>query len=112
MPRSPWSEVEERMLRFMYLADTSLDEIDQAFPERSLNAIRLKASRLGLKRPSISSSILKSPNVLRFSDGNGDTGFFFKCSGCGSWTHAQIEGDDDVHTVECRECGTLCRYVA
>ena len=112
MSRNSWSEVEERTLRFMYLAGTSFDEIGQAFPKRSPNAIRLKASRLGLKRPSISSSILESPNVLRFSDGNGDTGFFFKCSGCGSWTHAQIEGDEDVHTVECRECSTLCRYVA
>jgi len=49
--------------------------------------------------------------VLRFSDGNGDSGFFFRCSGCGSWTHAQME-DDEVHTVECRECSTVCRYVA
>lgn len=112
MSRSPWSEVEERMLRFMYLAGTSFDDIGQAFPERSPNAIRLKASRLGLKRQHISSPILESPNVLRFSDGNGDSGFFFRCSGCGSWTHADIEGDDDVHTVECRECNTVCRYVA
>ena len=100
------------MLRFMYLAGTSFDDIGQAFPERSPNAIRLKASRLGLKRQHISSPILESPNVLRFSDGNGDSGFFFRCSGCGSWTHADIEGDDDVHTVECRECNTVCRYVA
>ena len=100
------------MLRIMYLAGTSLDEIGQAFPGRSPNAIRLKASRLGLKRPSISSSILGSPNVLRFSDENGDSGFFFKCSGCGSWTHAQIGDDEDVHTVECRECNTVCRYIA
>ena len=100
------------MLRFMYIAGTSFDEIGQAFPERSPNAIRLKASRLGLKRPSTSSSILKSPNVLRFSDGNGDSGFLLKCSGCGSWTHTQIGDEDDVHTVECRECSTVCRYVA
>ena len=99
------------MLRFMYLAGTSFEEIGEAFPERSPNAIRLKASRLGLKRPPISSSILESPNVLRFSDWNGDSGFFFRCSGCGSWTHAQME-DDEVHTVECRECSTVCRYVA
>ena len=111
MSRSPWSEVEKRMLRFMYLAGTSFDEIGQAFPKRSPNAIRLKASRLGLKRPHISSPILESPNVLRFSDGNGDSGFFFRCSGCGSWTHAKIEGEEDVHTMECRECGTVCRYV-
>ncbi len=100
------------MLRYMYLAGTAFDEIGQAFPERSPNAIRLKASRLGLKRPSIASSILESPNVLRFSDGNGDSGLFFKCSGCGSWTHAQIGDDEDVHTVECNECNTVCRYVA
>ena len=112
MSKSLWSEGEERMLRFMYLAGTSFDEIGQAFPERSPNAIRLKASRLGLKRPYVSSSILESPNVLRFSDGNGDAGFFFRCSGCGSWTHAQIEGEEDVHIVECRECSTVCRYVA
>ena len=99
------------MLRFMYLAGTSFEEIGEAFPERSPNAIRLKASRLGLKRPPISSSILESPNVLRFSDGNGDSGFFFRCSGCGSWTHAQLD-DDEVNTVVCRECSTVCRYVA
>ena len=112
MSRSPWSEGEERMLSVMYLAGTSFDEIGQAFPERSPNAIRLKASRLGLKRPYVSASILESPNVLRFSDGNGDSGFFFKCSGCGSWTHAKIEDEEDVHTVECRECSTVCRYIA
>ena len=111
MLRSPWSKVEERMLRFMYLAGTSFEEIGRAFPDRTPNAIRLKASRLGLKRPSISSSFLESPNVLRFSDGNGDSGFFFKCSGCGSWTHAKIN-DDEVHTVVCRECNTVCRYIA
>jgi hypothetical protein len=64
-----------------------------------------------LKMPSISSSILESPNVLRFSNGNGDSGLFFRCSDCGSWTHAEIN-DDDVHTVECDECNTVCRYVA
>ena len=111
MPKSPWSQVEKQILRFMYLAGTSFDEIGEAFPERSSNAIRLKASRLGLKRPAISSSILESPNVLRFSDGNGDSGFFFRCSGCGSWTHAQIDDDED-HTVKCRECSTVCRYIA
>jgi hypothetical protein len=112
MSRNSWSEGEEQTLRFMYLAGTSFDEIGQAFPERSSNAIRLKASRLGLKRPSISSSILDSPNVLKFSNGNGDSGFFFKCNGCGSWTHTQIEGDEEVHTVECHECSTVCKYIA
>ncbi|MDP6458977.1 MAG: hypothetical protein QGF78_06605 [Candidatus Bathyarchaeota archaeon] len=112
MSGTPWSEVEERMLRFMYLAGTSFDEIGQEFPERSSNAIRLKASRLGLKRPPGSSYVLASPNVLRFSDGNGDTGFFFKCVNCGSWMHAQIGDDTENQTVECSECSTVCRYIA
>ena len=112
MPRSQWSETEEDMLRFMYISGTSFDEINNAFPSRSPNAIRLKASRLGLKRPTISSSILGSPNVLMFSDGNGDSGFFFRCSGCGSWMSSQISEDEEVRTVECRECRTICRYVA
>ncbi len=111
MSKGPWLEAEERMLRFMYLSGTSFDEIGEAFPERSPNAIRLKASRLGLKRPPISSSVLESSNVLRFSDGNGDSGFFFRCSDCGSWTHAKMD-EDEFHTVECRECNTVCRYVA
>ena len=112
MSKGLWTESEERMLRFMYISGTSFDEIGMALSKRSPNAIRLKASRLGLKRPSVSSSILESPNVLRFSDGNGDSGFFFRCSGCGSWIHAQIDDDEDVRTVECRECKTVCRYVA
>ena len=53
------------MLRFMYLAGTSFDEIGEAFPERSPNAIRLKASRLGLKRPStVSYTHLTLPTIL------------------------------------------------
>jgi hypothetical protein len=100
------------MLRFMYISGTSFDEIGKALFKRSPNAIRLKASRLGLKRPSVSSSILEYPNVLKFSDGNGDSGFFFRCIGCGSWIHTQIDEDEEVRTVECRECKTICRYVA
>jgi hypothetical protein len=112
MSKGQWTEREEQMLKFMYISGTSFDEIGKALTKRSPNAIRLKASRLGLKRPSVSSSILESPNVLRFSDGNGDSGYFFRCSGCGSWTHTQIDEDEEVRTVECRECKTVCRYVA
>jgi hypothetical protein len=112
MSKSLWSEREEGMLRFMYISGTSFDDIGKALSARTPNAIRLKASRLGLKRPSDSSSILESPNVLRFSDGNGNSGYFFRCSGCGSWIHVQIEEDEEVRTVECLECKTVCRYVA
>lgn len=112
MSRNPWSDEEEMKLRFLYISGRPFDEIESELPERSTNAIRLKASRLGLRRPSASMAKAESPHVLRFSNGNGDSDFLFRCSGCGSWMHVDLNDDVDVSTIICRQCQTICRYVA
>lgn len=45
-----WTEDEEEKLRGMY-RNSSREELDRAFPERSWNAIKLKAMDLGLAKP-------------------------------------------------------------
>jgi hypothetical protein len=55
-PRPPrendWSQEELKKLKELYpRPDKTIEEIDSQLPGRTKNAIRLKASRLGLIRP-------------------------------------------------------------
>jgi hypothetical protein len=111
--RSLWTEEETKRLRLLYVSGTSFDEIEDEFPTRSSNAIRQKASRLGLRRPTLRASMNSSQNVLRISGGNGELeDFLFRCGGCGSWIHANLNGEADDRTIVCRQCQTVLRYVA
>jgi hypothetical protein len=110
--RSLWTEDETKKLRFLYISGTSFDEIENEFPARSSNAIRQKASRLGLRRPPMFASMSSFQNVLRISDGVGGLeDFLFKCGECGSWIHANLNGETDNRTIVCRQCQTVLRYV-
>ena len=52
LPITPWSREDTEKLRALYLdSDTVMSEIKQCFPDRSENAIYLKANRLGIQRP-------------------------------------------------------------
>ncbi|UCH57046.1 MAG: hypothetical protein JSV18_06835 [Candidatus Bathyarchaeota archaeon] len=111
--RSAWTKEETERLKLLYISGRSFEEIKRELPNRSSNAIRLKASRLGLRRPTISTPFLVTQNVLRFSDGDGNSDLLFKCSGCGSWMHVDVEDDEaEVQTIVCRQCQSICRYVA
>ena len=49
-----WTVKEEETLERLYNdPHATVEEIIRALPGRSLNAIRLRANRLGLKRPSL-----------------------------------------------------------
>lgn len=106
MPRPrKWTEEEIDRLRRLYTSERSFDEIVEVFPERTTNAIRQKASRLGVKRPTLPSSLCQSSNILLCSEGNGNSkGYLFRCSECGSWI--QVDGEDEAsdRIIVCSTC--------
>jgi DNA-directed RNA polymerase subunit RPC12/RpoP len=111
--RRLWTEEEVGKLRSFYVSGRPFEEIDSAFPNRTANAIRQKASRLGLRRPTASHSLLDSQAVIRCSDGNGDEWeYLFKCSVCGSWIHVNLTEEDEDRTIICRKCHAVLKYVA
>lgn len=113
MSRSLWTEEETERLKLLYKSGTSFEEIDSVLPARSPNAIRQKASRLGLRRPTALSTADCSQSVLRISGGNGGPeDYLFKCGGCGCWLHANLNGEADDLTIICHQCKTMLRYVA
>lgn len=112
MPRpAKWTEDETRKLMRLYPSEICFEEIVDAFPNRTPNAVRLKASRLGLKRPTLPASLLQSSTVLSCSEGNGDSiGYLFRCGECSSWM--QLRGDDEVKSViVCGNCGAKCYFI-
>jgi hypothetical protein len=112
LERRLWTDEEMDRLRVLYVSGRGFDEIDTAFPKRSANAIRQKASRLGVKRPVVSNSLCESMSVLRCSDSNGDDAFLFKCGDCGNWIHVDSPDPHENQTVVCPQCKAVCRYVA
>ncbi len=110
--RRLWTEEEVGRLKNLYLSGRPFEEVVNAFPKRSTNAIRQKASRLGLRRPPVSPSLLLSQSVLRCSDGNGDDDYLFKCGVCGSWIHVSLMDEVDDRVIVCRKCQTVSKYVA
>lgn len=54
MRSNAWSSVEDQILEMLY-ADwrTTPEDLERALPRRTLNAIRLRASRTGVKRPHV-----------------------------------------------------------
>jgi DNA-directed RNA polymerase subunit RPC12/RpoP len=107
-----WSEDEVVKLRFLYVSGRPFEEIKDALPRRTSNAIRQKASRLGLRRPVESNSLCDSQMVLRCSDGNGDgDDYLFKCSLCGHWIRVDFSEEAEDRVIVCPRCQSTCRYV-
>lgn len=51
MKGATWTDTEIKKLRKMYAnTDFTIDEILKEFPNRTMNAVRLKASRIGIER--------------------------------------------------------------
>jgi len=110
----PWTEEEVWKLRRLYPSEVSFEEIVEAFPNRTPNAIRLKASRLGLKRPTPPSALCRSPTILLCSEGDGSSnGYLFRCSECGSWIRVN-EGDElnENGAIVCAKCRSTCYVIA
>ena len=112
MPRpAEWTENEIERLKWLYPSDRPFEEIVEAFPERTSNAIRIKASRLGLRRPTIPSSF-GSSTILLCSEGNEvSKGYLFRCGECSNWI--QVNGEDDAKgdVIVCGNCGAKCYFV-
>ena len=108
-----WTDEEIKKLELLYLSGKAIEEIMNDFQERSANAIRQKASRLGLRRPLISPSFIKSQKVLRCSNGNRETEeFLFRCSDCGNWIHVNLSDEEkEDRFIVCRQCQNSYRYV-
>ena len=103
-----WSDEEVKRLTKLYTSNKPFDEIVVDFPSRTSNAIRLKASRMGLKRPTLPVNLIQAEKVRYHSlGGDGAAGYLIKCSECGSWIQADRMGGVACQTICCGECGAL-----
>lgn len=102
-----WTDDEVQRLRELYTSNKTFDEIVEKFPLRTENAIRLKASRLGIKRPYIGNVTQLRP--LSFTKGNRGraSGYILKCKDCGSWIQVDEKTQRDSGVVSCGKCGSL-----
>ncbi|HUS78577.1 MAG TPA: GcrA family cell cycle regulator [Patescibacteria group bacterium] len=112
LDRMMWSEDEVVKLETLYKSGMSMDEIENALPHRSRNAIRQKASRLGLKRPISIRSVSSSQTVIRCSSSEEGEEYLFKCGECGGWIYVSLEEGSPDRTIECPQCRAVSRYVA
>ena len=103
-----WTDDEVDRLRKLYSSMMSFDEIDLEFPSRTSNAIRLKASRLGLRRPTLETHLIRAQRVTVQGDGDDAVkGYLLKCRECGAWIHAERIVSGICQTISCDECGAL-----
>jgi len=106
-----WTDEELGRLKLLYISERSFEEIMASFPRRSPNAIRLKASRLGLKRPIIHASLMQS-SILLCSEGNGNSkGYLYRCRECGSWMQVNKEVEASDNAVVCSNCLSTCYFI-
>ena len=111
MERRSWTNNEILTLKQLYIADAAFEEIRNAFPERTINAIRQKASRLGLRRPVIKSSLFHSQSSIKCSVNGTDNIYLFKCVECGNWTQVNISDDKENQTIRCPQCSSISKYI-
>jgi hypothetical protein len=103
-----WTDDEEEKLRELYSSTMSFDEITLEFPWRTSNALRLKASRLGLRRPTLETHLTRAQKVtIQSVGGDGVKGYLLKCRECGAWIHADKMMSGVSQTLSCDECGAL-----
>lgn len=107
-----WTNSEISTLKKMYIADTAFEEIREAFPLRTVNAIRQKASRLGLRRPVIKSSLIDSQSSIKCSANGSDEVYLFKCIDCGHWIQVNISSEKDNQTIHCPRCHSVSKFIA
>jgi len=101
-----WTDEEKDKLKKLYSTETQFEEIMCSFPTRSSNAIRMKASRMGLRRPIIP-EIPNQPTMLICVEGNGrSNGYVMRCGDCGNWVHLK-ESRNGV----CGICGSAFQLI-
>jgi predicted Zn finger-like uncharacterized protein len=103
-----WTDEEVNRLTELYTSNRSFDEIMLEFPSRTSNAVRLKASRLGLRRPNILLGLIQS-NKMRFQSQKDEFigGYLIKCDDCGSWIQVESIDIGIYKTVRCLTCGSI-----
>jgi hypothetical protein len=108
-----WSDEEVERLEELYTSSMPFDEIVVHFPLRTSNAIRLKASRLGLRRPTIPTNFIQTKRVkFQSVDDNGFTGYLIKCNKCGEWIQLDSLDESLTQTICCPECESIYQLLA
>ncbi|MFP3950607.1 MAG: SANT/Myb-like DNA-binding domain-containing protein [Candidatus Bathyarchaeia archaeon] len=112
MPRAKeWTNAEIERLKRLYPSNMVFEEIVDMFPERTANAIRLKASRMGLRRPLTASNIYPAKSLMVVEEGkNGPKGYIFRCSECNNWIQVDPGSVENKHPVICEKCGAICYF--
>jgi len=103
-PRS-WTEEEVDTLRSLYPSLASFPDLLDLLPSRSQNSIRLMASRLGLKRPTILTGI-KNVGETKTSVSAGN-GVLVKCSHCSRWIGVSADKTLTSMVIVCDHCGVM-----
>lgn len=106
MSRRRWSEEEINRLRSLYVTEVSTDLLSQAFPGRTLQAIRQKASRLGLRRMASQLESPSSPILLCRREGVSEA-LLLRCSNCRSWIRVDIKRASKDEKIICGSCGHI-----
>jgi translation initiation factor 2 beta subunit (eIF-2beta)/eIF-5 len=106
-----WTDEEVERLRELYTSNKTFDEIVDKFPMRTENAIRLKASRLGIKRPFIGDVVQVKPLAFKSWNGGRESGYLMKCKECGSWIQVDEESHRDNSLLSCGKCGSLYQVI-
>ncbi|MEM2893502.1 MAG: hypothetical protein QW638_04600 [Candidatus Bathyarchaeia archaeon] len=104
MSRRRWTEEEINRLRAHYSSDVSIDSLSEALPGRTTQAIRQKASRLGLRREVPQPRYLHSPILVCRGEGDYE-GLLIRCSNCGSWMRVDLRKGSSDEKIRCEGCG-------
>ena len=107
-----WTDEEVERLRELYTSNKTFDEISEKFPLRTDNAIRLKASRLGIKRPLIGEIIQVKPLSIKSGLNQMASGYLIKCKECGSWIQVEDDYRRNSAVVSCGKCGNFYQVLA
>ena len=108
-----WSDEEVERLEKLYTSNMTFDEVVVHFPKRTSNAIRLKASRLGLRRPTIPTNLIQTKKVKFQSVGDDDSkGYLIKCNECGGWIQVDSFEDSMTITICCPQCDSIYQLLA
>jgi hypothetical protein len=104
MAKMEWSEEEVQLLKELYPSKMTVDEMVVFFPKRTINALRLKASRLGIKRPYFKSMVQFHPIKYISNGKKKSSGYLFKCGGCSSWIQFDDRNKTDSSFITCTKC--------
>ena len=103
-----WTDEEVARLHELYVSNRTFEEIEVEFPLRTSNAIRLKASRLGIRRPLIPLNYIQAkPLMFKSGNGDGNDGFILKCNQCGSWVQVDKDIERRASVMSCGSCGSV-----